>query len=73
MKFYSTGMGRYLPPKGRTVECEEAVGERLIKKGVLVRTLEHKVVKHEVIREEEIPLPNEPVKRKGNPNWGKKK
>ena len=79
MDFYSTGTGNYLPPKGRKVECSEEVGERLIKKGVLVSSLEQLSEKKVILTEKPISqqvkeqIIEVPKKKKGNPNFGKKK
>lgn len=86
MIYYSTGKSRYLAAKGRRVEVNEQTGNRLVEKGCLVVSIDDltasKIVEDVVVEQAPIvedvvvdikPEKAEKPKKKGNPNWGKKK
>jgi hypothetical protein len=79
MIYYSTGISPHLKVKGTPVDCIEQTGEHLLQRGFLVRNLSDLEIQKnnqiEIQQPKEIEnIETKPlVKRKGNPNWGKKK
>lgn len=76
MIYYSTGKSEYLPKRGKVVSTEnKSVIAILLKNGCIAETLEEEkqepveVVKATVKQE----IAEVPKKKKGNPNFGKKK
>lgn len=76
MIYYSTGKSANLPKRGKVVSTEnKAVIDILLKNGYITETLEEEkqepveVVKATVKQE----IAEVPKKKKGNPNFGKKK
>lgn len=70
--YYSTGKSAHLPKVGATVEnIDDLTAKILIKKGAIVDSLDKLGKSEEIVK-----IPSEEtkqvVKKKGNPNWGKK-
>lgn len=75
MQYYSTGTSAYLPKRGKVVATEnKSVIEILLKNGHIAETLdEPKQEPVEPVKLHEEPVQTVQKKKKGNPNFGKKK
>lgn len=74
MTYYSTGLSKHLPKRGKPIECNNAITvDILLKKGCIVETLAELTTKVETVNVVKEQIIEVPKKKKGNPNFGKKK